>query len=160
MRKRRTREHVIADLSAHHVEGHVLRCGWTVERKRHDYGIELYMETYNAKGEVENGWVLFQLKATDTLARSADGTTIPLHLEWRDLLFWLNDLQPVILVLFDAQEDKAYWLDVQEYFRHERWGKRAGSTTTVTVLVPAGNVLDGAAVRLFARFRDKRLAPT
>ncbi len=38
MRKRRTREHVIADLCAHHVEGFVLRCGWTVERTRHDYG--------------------------------------------------------------------------------------------------------------------------
>jgi hypothetical protein len=31
MRKRRTRQHVIADLSVHHVEGLVLRCGW---RKR------------------------------------------------------------------------------------------------------------------------------
>jgi hypothetical protein len=32
MRKRRTREHVIADLSVNHVERLVLRCGWTVER--------------------------------------------------------------------------------------------------------------------------------
>src|SRR3954451_23753318 len=119
MRKRRTREHVIADLSAHHVEGVVLRCGWTVERKRHDYGIDLYMETYNADGEVENGWVWFQLKATDTVKRSADGMVILLRLEWRDLLFLLNEFLPVVLVLYDAQEDKAYWLDVQEYFRSE-----------------------------------------
>jgi Domain of unknown function (DUF4365) len=67
MRKRRTREHVIADLSVHHVEGFVLRCGWTVERKRHDYGLDLYMQTYNGDGETENGWVWFQLKATDSL---------------------------------------------------------------------------------------------
>jgi len=39
-RKRRTREHVIADLSANHVERHVLRSGHTVERLVHDYGIE------------------------------------------------------------------------------------------------------------------------
>ena len=32
-RKRRTREHIITDLSVHHVEGHVLRCGWVVERR-------------------------------------------------------------------------------------------------------------------------------
>ena len=32
VRKCRTREHVIADLSVHHVEGHVLRCGWVIER--------------------------------------------------------------------------------------------------------------------------------
>ena len=34
MLKRRTREHVIADLSVNHVERLVLRSGWTVERKR------------------------------------------------------------------------------------------------------------------------------
>jgi hypothetical protein len=46
MRKRRTREHVIADLSINHVERLVLRCGWTAERTRYDYGIDLYMQTY------------------------------------------------------------------------------------------------------------------
>ncbi len=28
-RKRRTREHVIADLSVNHVERFILQCGWT-----------------------------------------------------------------------------------------------------------------------------------
>jgi hypothetical protein len=59
----------------------------------------------------------------------------------------------------DTQEDKAYWLYVQEYFRRKPWGERAGRMTTVTVHVPSRNVLDEAAVRLFARFRDERLAP-
>lgn len=157
MRKRRTREHVIADLSVHHVEGFVLRCGWTVERTRFDYGIDLDMITYSPGGEVENGSVSFQLKATDSLRRSADGKVIPVRLEWRDLLFWLNELQPVILVLYEAREDKAYWLYVQEYLRREPLGKRSGPTTTVTVHVPAGNVVDEPTIRLFARFRDERL---
>jgi hypothetical protein len=67
MRKRRTREHVIADLSVNYVERFILRCGWTVERSRYDYGIDLYMQTYSANGEVESGWVRLQLKATDSL---------------------------------------------------------------------------------------------
>lgn len=159
MRKRRTREHVIADLSANHVERLVLRCGWTVERKQHDYGLDLYMETYNVDGEVENGLIWFQLKATDSLGRSAKGKVIPLRLEWRDLLFWLNDTSPIILVLYDAQEDRAFWLYVQEYFRRQRWEKRARTATTVTVHVPTANVLNEAAVRLFARFRDEYLRP-
>jgi hypothetical protein len=74
---------VLADLSVHHVEGFVLRCGWTVERTRHDYGIDLLMRTYGATGEVENGQIGFQLKATDSLPRSADQRSIPLRLEWR-----------------------------------------------------------------------------
>src|ERR1700681_409721 len=51
-RKKRTREHIIADLSAHHVEGPILRCGFTADRVVHDYGVDLFMKTYNADGEV------------------------------------------------------------------------------------------------------------
>ncbi len=157
MRKRRTREHVIADLSVNHVERLVLRCGWTVERSRYDYGIDLDMHTYNSRGEVENGSVLFQLKATAVLKRSADGTVIPVRLEWRDLLFWANEGEPVILIIYDAKEDKPYWLYVQDYFRRVEWTVRAGTATTVTVHIPADNILDEAAIRRFARFRNERL---
>ncbi len=155
MRKRRTREHVIADLSVNHVEREVLRCGWTAERTWHDYGIDLFLETYNSQGEVENGRIVFQLKATDSLKRSADGTVIPIRLEWSDLLFWLNEALPVILIHYEAQEDKAYWLYLQGYFRTRQWTKRGGRATTVTVHIPTGNVPNEAAVRLFAKFRDE-----
>ena len=37
-RKRRTREHVIADLAVNHVERQALLCGFTIERVVHDYG--------------------------------------------------------------------------------------------------------------------------
>ncbi len=67
VRKRRTREHMIADLSANHVERYALRCGFTVERIVHDYGIDLTLSTYSASGEIENGLVYIQLKATDRL---------------------------------------------------------------------------------------------
>src|SRR5262249_9730749 len=66
-RKRRTREHVIAALSAHHVEGLALRCGYTVERVVADYGYDLLLATYNEGGEVEGAYVLLQLKASDSL---------------------------------------------------------------------------------------------
>lgn len=156
MRKRRTREHVIADLSVNYVERFILRCGWTVERSRYDYGIDLYMQTYNADGAVESGWVRFQVKATDSLRRSKVSTVILLRLEWRDLLSWLNEGEPILLILYDAREDKAYWLYVQEYFRQVQWAARAATATTVTVHIPADNVLDEAAIRLFARYRDQR----
>ena len=74
-RKRRTREHIIADLAVNHVERAVLRCGYTVERHWHDYGFDLLLYTYNNNGEYENGDVRIQVKATDHLKRKADGTT-------------------------------------------------------------------------------------
>jgi hypothetical protein len=71
----------------------------------------------------------------------------------RDLLFWLNEAIPIILVVYDAAADRAYWLHVQEYFRSRQWTTRTGAT--VTVPIPVQNVLDEAAVRRFARFRDE-----
>lgn len=155
MRKRRTREHVIADLGIHHVEGFVLRCGWTVERTRHDYGIDLLMRTDDTTGEVENGEIALQVKASDSLRRSSDQRSVRLRLEWRDLLFWLNEAMPVILVAYDAVEEQGYWLHVQRYLRDREWAARMGASATVTVLIPTQNVLDEPAVRLFARFRDE-----
>jgi len=40
-RKRRTREHIIADLGVNHVEKCILECGWTVQRFSPDYGLDL-----------------------------------------------------------------------------------------------------------------------
>src|SRR5215831_8519944 len=105
VRKRRTREHVIADLGVHHVEGSILRCGFTAERVVHDYGVDLSMTTYDAKGEVESEFVLFQLKATDHLKRTADGTAVVFRAEQADLDFWLKQTFPVILVVYDAPGD-------------------------------------------------------
>ena len=58
-KKRRTREHVIADLSANHVERQALLCGYAVERRAHDYGIDLVITTYDREGNVENGEILY-----------------------------------------------------------------------------------------------------
>src|SRR5258707_7111127 len=121
LRKLRTREHILADLSFNHVERFIYRCGWTVERVRHDYGTDLMMRTFRANGEIEVGEISFQLKASDSLQKSADGRSISIRLDWRDLLLWLNETMPVVLVAFDATDDIAYWLDVQEYFRQYQW---------------------------------------
>ena len=46
-RKRRTREHIIADLSVNHVERAILRAGHTTQRVLQDYGFDLYLTTYD-----------------------------------------------------------------------------------------------------------------
>ncbi len=61
VRKRRTRGHIIADLSANHVEKYVLLCGYSVERVVHDYGVDLLLYTYTEAGEVENETVKIQV---------------------------------------------------------------------------------------------------
>lgn len=156
-RKRRTREHVIADLSVNYVERLVLRCGWVPRRMNPDYGIDLYMETYNDREEVENEGVWFQLKATDQLSLVAKRQAIPVRMEWRDLLFWLNERMPGILVVYDAMQERAWWLHLQEALRRIKHKKPSRPAASVTFHIPLGNPLDEAAIRRFAKLRDAAL---
>ena len=84
--KRRTRAHILADLSANHVERQALLCGFSVERVAHDYGIDLLLTTYDRRGVVQNGYVAFQLKATDSPHVVANGSAVAYALDTRDLL--------------------------------------------------------------------------
>jgi hypothetical protein len=152
-KKRRTREHVIADLSVNHVERYALLCGFSVEPVRMDYGIDLIVHTFNRKGEFENGRLLFQLKATDRLKVSADGQTVACRIERSDLRYWLREPMPVILVLYDARANVAYWLNVQTHFRARRGFELSQVGEMVTVAIPRINVLDRAAMNSIARYK-------
>jgi hypothetical protein len=147
--KRRTREHVIADLAVHHVEGPILRCGFTAERIVHDYGVDLWMNTYTTNGEPESDWVLFQVKATDNLKRSEDGAGIVFRIDQVDLARWADETYPVILVVYDAKGDVAYWLYVQAHLAAQQ-KRRPRRGQTITVHIPAVNVFDEIAIRHFA----------
>jgi len=54
-RKQRTRQHVIADLSVHHVEGFILEEGHTAQRLSSDYGYDLILWTFDERGYPEPG---------------------------------------------------------------------------------------------------------
>jgi hypothetical protein len=72
-RKRRTREHVVADLSVNHVERIVIEAGHTVQRQEHDYGYDLSVITYDAEGYVEPG-LFSPSEAIATVSTSMFGT--------------------------------------------------------------------------------------
>jgi hypothetical protein len=157
-RKRRTREHVIADLGVNHVEKCILQCGWTAQRFSPDYGLDLLMTTFNRRGEIENGDVRLQIKATDAIKVRHGQDAIGVRLEWRDVVYWLNEPLPVILVVFDAKASQAWWLHLQQSLREE--GKSPARGATLTVNIPLTNMLNTKAVRRFRKLRDAALAQT
>jgi uncharacterized protein DUF4365 len=159
-RKCRTREHILADLSVHHLEGHVLRCGWVVERMTHDYGIDFQLVTFNRAGEIQEGKVLLQLKASNRLRVRPGQSTLAFRIDRRDLALWLRQLLPVVLIVYDGRKDVAYWLYVQSYFRRLPGFNLFAAGQTVTVHVPTGNVVTPVAVRRFGRFRDQVIRQT
>ncbi len=132
----------------------ILLCGYTMEGIVKDYGLDLAMYTYNAQGELEDGVVYFQVKATDALKLRSRGQTVAFRLDRADLESWATWADPVILVVYDAQADVAYWLYVQDYMERMPARPRRRLGATVTVYLPRTNVLNCEAVRRFARFRD------
>ena len=113
---RRTRQHIIASLSRNYVERFILAKGHTAERRIDDYGYDLFVETYDEDGYIENDVIRIQLKATDRLEKLRRGDSLGIDIDMRHYELWTNELMPVFLVIYDAQEGKAYWIHVQDYF--------------------------------------------
>jgi hypothetical protein len=160
LRKRRTREHIIADLSVNHVERHTLLCGFVVQVLFRDYGIDLELYTFNKKGEAQAEAILLQLKASDQLRLRKGQAPFRFRVERRARARWLAEPMPVILIVYDARKETAYWLYIQSYFRWQEDFNIFAAGKTVTVTVPTGNVVDTSAMRRFARFRDRVLDQT
>ena len=158
-RKLRTRQHVIADLGVNHVERQALLCGFSVERMRSDYGVDLAVFTYDRHGRVENGCLLLQVKATEHAQWIKRGTLLRFRVDGRDVARWLAELMPVALIIFDVVANRMSSLYLQQYFA--RHGAARTSKTNV-VHFRRRNRLTPSAMRELARQRDlllARLAP-
>jgi hypothetical protein len=117
MRKQRTRAHIIEDLGFNHVERQILYAGFTVHRITHnDYGYDGLITTFNELGEFESGFINFQLKSTDFIKQSKTKDSFVFDLSERDLEAWLIESNMMLFVLYDAELEKAYFLDLQTYF--------------------------------------------
>lgn len=120
--KQRTREHVIAALSVNYVERLVLKCGYVVQRCAPDYSYDLQLETFDEQGKREPDCIPIQLKATDNIREYelATEASFSIPISVKDYRVWVEELMPVLLILYDANLEEAYWLDVQDYDRTQQ----------------------------------------
>jgi hypothetical protein len=156
-RKRRTREHIIADLGVNHVERQVLLCGFTIERVVHDYGIDGLLFTYDQNGEVENDWIPLQIKSTDHPRYIQQGRSLAIRVERADLRSWLTSILPVILIVYDAGEDRAFWVYLQADYGPKLFSIGRGAGTT-TIRIPTSQVLEPGAIRQIVGYRNQVIA--
>jgi hypothetical protein len=154
-RKLRTREHVIADLAVNFVERQILLRNFAVNRLGKDYGFDLLMLTFNEHGEVESGHVLFQVKATDFLQVLKGGESISIRVAVADLKTWQDESMPVILVLYDGRQDRAFWLYVQQYLDEKQVSldDLSMDQDRVILRIPVKNQLNPAAIEQFQQYR-------
>jgi hypothetical protein len=148
-RKRRTRQHVIADQSVHHVEGFILAEGHTGQRLERDYGYDVLMFTYDEQGYVEPGFLYLQIKASETF--KSNGLEYMFDLDIRDYNLWTLEKMPVILILFDVSRRRASWIPIQRYFRDDPVRRPKPGVKTVRVYVPMQQTVNRRAI---ARMRE------
>lgn len=148
---------MLKDLSINYVERRIFLCGFAVNRLFTDYGIDLGMMTFTQTGEVENGSIFFQVKATDSPNILRDGKTISVRVDVADLKAWQEEWAPIILVLYDGQTDRAWWLYVQKYLdeKNVSLDDIGIDQDRVTIRIPNGNRLNQRAMERFRRFRDE-----
>jgi Domain of unknown function (DUF4365) len=156
-RKRRTREHIIADLAVNHLERQVLRCGFTMHRIVHDYGIDLVIRTYTPRGEVESGAIWVQVKATDHPQQLRGQPALAVRVHRKDVLAWIREVQPVILVVYDARADMAYWLHVPSELHGGKLFEATRTGPTLTLHLPFAQVVNEEAVNLFRQLKADSL---
>lgn len=147
MRKRRTRAHIIEALGFNHVERQILLAGYTIEKIIYDYGYDGYVQTFNDKGEIESGNIFVQLKSTDNLKSSSkEPFSIIFDLDIRDLEVWLLGSGMMLLVVYDAQLNRAFFVELKDYFTENREAL-VNARKFIRIYIPNKNILNPVALK-------------
>ena len=121
MRKLRTRQHVLEDLSYNFVEKQVLLGFCTYIRYAHrEYSYDASISTFDDRGELEPENILIQVKATEHSKFSKKHQGYELALDTRDIELWLEEVWPVLLIFYDGVKDLGYFIELHEYFKENR----------------------------------------
>jgi hypothetical protein len=133
-------------------------CGYTIEHVTKDYGYDAFIFTFDDNGEIENGQIYVQLKATDKLRLSANGQQAKFTISTRDIKLWQDNFMPVYLVLYDAATRRAYWVYLQRYLEQRQIRAARLNTNSITIGIDLGNVLDAAAIQTWRTDKANAIA--
>jgi hypothetical protein len=159
MRKRRPREHVLGEMGVNFLERQVLRRGHQLRRvPEPEYGTDALMLHFSPETrEIENGWVEFQVKATDKLRIVDRGRSVACTVELAHVRYWYWEVNhPFVLVVYDAPRHRAFWVEIQSYLDEKPLAlPDSGEAETITIRIPTKNKLTVSAID---RFRKMSLA--
>lgn len=116
------------------------------EQPTDDYGIDAQIETFDR--EYASGRLIaVQIKSGDSFFNEITNDNIIFRGEKKHYDYWMNHSLPVILVLYNPQDDKCYWKEVNE------------ETAVLTgknwkIEIPKINVLDNYAKSQLVRIAD------
>lgn len=111
---------------------------------------------HNDRGEIENGEVRFQLKATEHLPEG-DAEFVPRQIDMKDLRYWYFEPYPFILMLDEATRNIGLWLHIQNYVAMNPQIMDSGADS-VTLRIPSSNKLTLNTIDRFRRLSLQTVA--
>jgi len=153
-RKKRVRNHVIADLSVNHVEYHLLKAGYTMDVTKSDYGYDGIIFTFDSNGEIENGNIFVQLKATDSIDSHRKKNGLSFSISKKDIHLWYDEPFPVYLLLFDAVAENAYWLYLQQYLKKQKIAPSNLTGNSLAIHIDRINLFDLTTPKLWRSHKE------
>jgi Domain of unknown function (DUF4365) len=151
MKKRRTRQHIIEGLGMNHIERQILLSGNVLRRfLDNDYGYDGMIDTFDVQGQAHNLQIMVQLKSTDVIQQSPQNGGFIVDLSRRDLELWLKSSLPVLLILYDAQQEIAYFTDLQTYFNVNRL-QLQNVRKFVRIYLPPQSVFNTTAIKILQK---------
>jgi hypothetical protein len=130
---KRPNEHDLEDESERYFTSKLPR-GWTVERIRQDYGIDLHIDIFE-NNEAAGLELIVQLKgATDADGGATEGVRI----NTSTYNFLRNRLQVAMVVKYVAAEAEAYWILLRDVPPPDQ------QNATLTIRIPRANRLSNA----------------
>ncbi|MBA7469482.1 Photosystem I assembly protein Ycf3 [subsurface metagenome] len=155
---KRTNEHVKEGISINFVEGVVVHKGWTCQKRGGtEYGIDIDVEIFEKKKPT--GMVFcMQVKSTDSLM--IEQNSISYDVEIKNLNYWFRHTDPIVFLIYDKKNNKAYWDFVKNIIkelnsRKVDWQKNKKS---VRIKIPTANIFNSQGLdkvkQVIQRYRD------
>lgn len=126
--------------------GAIVPKNWAIrsQEDQEDYGVDYEIEL-TTPGDKATGFIFkIQPKGTERVARLADGTITFGGLATEKVTYYLRQLRiPILFVVVDLESSKSYWIPLHANRQVElaHADALAKSNATMTVHLPAGNVL-------------------
>lgn len=136
-----------------HVQYYIANAGYTYEITTKDYGYDLVVNTFDQEGYIDPGSILIQLKASEVLKSQLNEPNYFFDLDTRDYRLWIDEPNPVFLILYEATTRRGYWLYTQRYFK-EVLPPEPGAKT-IRIFVPKLNKVRTAFFRHARRLKAK-----
>ncbi len=86
---------------------------WNCNEYKPDYGLD-YKVTIFENRKITEHYFFVQLKATDSIDINEGYINFDMDVD-KHLSFYLQLNVPVLLILYDAQSQKAYWINIHRY---------------------------------------------